>query len=80
MEIVVEAQRTYYIHAELRKKDEVPGEERDGFYPLNFGATLADAEQLRRGDSRFLAASEYVWRPHLTAMTPAQEKQYWSHP
>jgi hypothetical protein len=80
MEIVVEAQRTYYIRADMRGKDEVPAEQKGGFFPLNYGATLADAEQLRRGDSRFLAAAEYVWRPELTAMTPAQVKQYWSHP
>jgi hypothetical protein len=76
MEIVVEAGRTYFVRAELGKKDEVRAQERGGFFRLNYGATVADPERLRRGDSSSLAASEYVWRPHLTVLPPAQAAEY----
>lgn len=79
MEVVAEAGRTYYIRAEVRKKDEVPAQERSGFFQLNYGATIADPESLRRGDSQFLALSEYVWRPHLTVVPPAQANEYRSY-
>ncbi len=79
MEIVTEAGRTYYIRAEVRKKNEVPAQERSGFLQLNYGSTVADPESLRRGDSDFLAASESVWRPHLTAVPPAQAAEYRSY-
>ncbi len=79
MEIVVEAGRTYSIRAELRKEGDAPAQERSGFFPLNCGATVADPERLRRGDSAFLAASEYVWRPHLTVLPAAQANEYRRH-
>lgn len=79
MELVAEAGRTYYVHAEVRKKDQVPPEEREGFFPLNYGETVADPESLRRGDSRILAESEYVWRPHLVVLPPARAKEYRSY-
>jgi hypothetical protein len=79
MEIVAEEGRTYYIHADMRRKDEVPAQERSAFFPLNYGSTVADPERLRRGDSEFLAASEYAWRPHLTVVPPAQAKEYRSY-
>jgi len=79
MEIVVEAGRTYCIRAEVLKEEEVPAQERSGFFRLNYGASVADPESLRRGDSRFLATSEYVWRPQLTALPPAQAAEYRSH-
>ncbi len=79
MEIVAEEGRTYFIRAEVRKRDEVPAQERSGFLALNYGATVADPERLRRGDSQFLATSDYVWRPHLTVVPPAQAKEYRSY-
>jgi hypothetical protein len=79
VEIVVEAGRTYFIRAELRRREEVPAEEMSGFHPLNYAASLADPEGLRRGDSEFTAASDYVWRPHLSVLPPARAKEYRSH-
>ncbi len=79
MEIFAEAGRTYFIRAEMRKKDQVPAQERSGFFPLNYGATVADPEKLRRGDSGFLAASDYLWRPHLTVVPMAQASEYRRH-
>ena len=70
----------FFIRADVRKKEVVPAEQRSAYFPLNYGATLAQAEQLRSGDSTVLGPSDFVWRPEVTAMTLAQEKQYWSHP
>jgi hypothetical protein len=79
VEMVAEEGRTYFIRAEVRKKSEVRAQERSGYFQLNYGATVADPESLRRGDSGSLAESEYVWKPHLTAVPPAQAKEYRSY-
>jgi len=76
IELVAEAGRTYYVHAETKTKDEVPAEERGGFFHLNYGQTVADPESLRRGNSNFLAESEYLWRPILVVIPPASAKEY----
>lgn len=79
VEMVAEEGRTYFIRAEVRKKDEVKAQERSGYFQLNYGATIADPESLRRGDSGSLAESEYVWKPHLTPVPAAQAKEYRSY-
>jgi hypothetical protein len=76
IEIVVEPPRVYFIRAELRRADELTPEQRGAYYPLNYAATLADPDQLRRGESKFQRLSEYVWRPHLAVVPPAQAKAY----
>jgi hypothetical protein len=79
LDIVAEEGRTYYIRAEVERKDAVPPEERGGFFRLNHGATVTDPEELRRGDRAVLAESQYVWRPHLTVLPPDRAKEYRSH-
>jgi hypothetical protein len=79
VEIVAEEGRTYYIKADVRKRADVPGDEIGGFFELNYGATLAEPESLRRGESKFLAQSEYVWRPILTPLPANLVKEYRSY-
>lgn len=79
LDLVAEEGRTYSIRAEVRKKDDVPADERSGFFPLNYGSTITDPESVRRGDSRALRASEYVWKPHLVVLPPARATEYRSH-
>lgn len=79
MDLVAEEGRTYFIRADVRKKDEVRADERGGYYPLNYGATIDDPERLRRGDSSSLAPSEFVWKPLLVVVPPAQAKEYRSY-
>jgi hypothetical protein len=76
VEIVVEKGRTYFIRAELRRADELSADQRSGFFPLNYAATLADPEKLRRGESEFQRLSEYVWRPHLSVLPPERARSY----
>jgi hypothetical protein len=79
LEVVAEAGRTYWIRAEVKKAEEVPAEERGGFFDLNYGAALADPDSVRRGESDFLAKSEYVWRPRIEVLPPDKAKSYRSH-
>ena len=79
MDLFAEEGRTYFIRAEMRRKDEIRADERGGFFALNYGATVADPESLRSGDSSSLAESEFVWKPHLVVVPPAQAKQYRSY-
>jgi hypothetical protein len=79
MDLVAEEGRTYFIGADLRRGDAVQPDERGGFYELNYGATVADPEQLRRGESSVRAVSEYVWKPLLIVVPPAQAKKYRSY-
>jgi len=79
MEIIAEAGRTYYVHAEVKKREQITPEERESFFPLNYGATISDPESLRQGDSKYLSESEYVWRPHLEALPPDRAKEYRSY-
>jgi hypothetical protein len=79
MEIVAEAGRTYWIRAEVAKASDVPAEERGGFFELNYGAEVTNPDSMRRGDSSFLAKSEYVWRPRLEVLPPDKAKSYRSH-
>lgn len=79
IEVVAEAGRTYWIRAEVRKAEEVPVDERGGFFELNYGASVADPDSMRRGELKFLAKSEYVWRPRLEVLPPDKAKSYRSH-
>ncbi|HEX5135630.1 MAG TPA: hypothetical protein VFY93_01535 [Planctomycetota bacterium] len=79
VEIVAEAGRTYWIRAEVRKVDDVPAEERGGFYELNYGEAVTDPDSMRRGESKFLAQSAWVWRPRLEALPPDKAKGYRSY-
>jgi hypothetical protein len=79
LEIVAEAGRSYWVRAEVRRAEEVPAEERGGFYELNYGAALAEPDSMRKGESSFLARSEYVWRPRLEVLPPDRAKSYRSH-
>lgn len=75
-ELVAEAGATYYLQADMQKKDDVPAAQRDAFFQLNYGASIADPDSLRRGDSDLLAVSEYLWRPRLVALPPDRAKEY----
>lgn len=79
IELVAEAGRTYYVKAEVRKIEDVPVDERGGYFELNYGATVTDPESLRRGTSKLLRTSEYVWRPRVLALPPERAKAYRSH-
>jgi len=79
VEVVAEAGRTYWIRAEVKKVDEVPPDERGGFFALNYGEAVTNPDSMRRGESKFLAESEWVWRPRLEVLPPDKAKEYRSY-
>jgi len=68
MEVVLQGGRTYFIHADLRRKETLPPVERTAFHPLNKGESISNPDQLRAGSARALAESDFVWRPELTVL------------